>query len=185
MRNWKRILGLSKLSAMAALLLGSCSEWATDEMLNQTYPHTGIVYPSGMGWGFAPHADKRGSDNLTLKDYVIDICIVDACQDAPGQIYPDPAAIKRDSNFYDKREYHIFLDTRTTDSVWIKQFMPEYHPDLSLYQWSTLVDEAHKVYLLRVDFNRKWAYHEHECDHRIYRVQPADIIRVTRDSIAR
>ena len=186
MRKWKRFLGLGKLSAMAAIVLTSCSEWATDEMINATYPHTGVVYPNGAGWTWSPHADKRGENDVrTLSDYVIEIPIIDICSDVPGQECQSAFdAIMNDSNFYrdyPMRLYKVQLDARTADSVLLKKFMPDYRANMSLGEWNEITDDAHKKYMFRVDFNRKRATHEHADDHRTYRIQPVDIIRVHRD----
>ena len=183
MRNWKRILGLSKLSAMAALVLSSCGHNDDGE---QRFVHTGQTQPWGSGWTYDLRPDAAGVrlQDMTIKDYIVTVAITDTDADAEIAVH------EKECITYNPRVYKVALDLRTDDSVLLKQIVPHYDSNTpagspeKLDAMFTKTWNQDRQTRVSVDFYTPSAeHHVHDAGRRV--LTPDDIIRVTRDSIAR
>ena len=189
MRNWKRILGLSKLSAMAALALSSCNP--DDDLYTEEFMHTGYCAQWDAGWTYAPHPDvypdffhqESDADTIKLRDNIVEIVIHDTCSETEqdGQECKKCNDYNRHSIFSDpRRARKLKFDLHTADTVLFKKFFfpADYSLDIKMNQWAKVVKEK------QTDDKRFYlSYKQPNLEHHVHNpadcwIKPEDIVSV-------
>ena len=189
MRYWKRLLGLGKLSVLAAMMLSSCSH--DDDLIVEDFMHTGYCAQWDGGWGYIPHPDVypdfsgqvSDAGNVKLRDNIIEIVVHDNCSGTQQDVTECPKCNEYNDHsiFTDPRRVHkLEFDLHTKDTVLFKKFFlpTDCSLDLTLNQWAKIIPQK-QTKDKRFYLNYKRSNPEHHVHNDAdRRIKPEDIMSV-------